>query len=151
MVKKLFISALLVLFIHCHKKPASLSLEYIVTPETVPTGGLLYRYLIVTNNGGKKATVNRIFIWDECIGGWRQGEVDTIINLTFQPPLTPVVNPGETDTLYWEYITMTNYGETDLRWRSVGVVDWDEHTDTDTAFYTILRAQSFKMSSRQAR
>jgi hypothetical protein len=149
MIKKLLICAIVILLIQCGKKPASLSVEFIVTPETVPSGELLYRYLIATNDGGKKASVNRITIWEECISGWRQGEIDTIIDLPIQPPFPPVeINPGKTDTLFSGYIMETNYGETDLRWKSVGVVDWDGHTDSDSAFYMVLRAPSFKMTSR---
>ncbi|MEO0114630.1 MAG: hypothetical protein ABIK93_04050 [candidate division WOR-3 bacterium] len=146
MIKKFLVFILIMLLIACKKKPGPLSVELIVTPSELRSGENIYRYLIVKNEGGK-VSVNRFCIWEECINGWNQGEVDTIINLSFSAPLIPEVKPGETDTLYWEYITVFNWGESDLEWKSVAVVDWDGNTDSDTAIYTVKKAPIFKSAS----
>jgi len=139
----IFIFILVGFSLFCQKREGGgsvFSVEMSATPSVVRSGEYLYRCLTAKNQGRKTIKIYRMSVWEECIGGWREGESDTLIDWSFSPPLVPEVKPGRTDTLFWLYSPVYNEGESDLEWRCIGRLDWDERVDSDTTSYLIRKA-----------
>lgn len=134
----LFVCALVLVGTGCHKKPGPISVQNVISPATVESGGYVNWEILVTNPGGK-ATISRIHCSETCIQGWAEGyyggEADAPLSVTN-------VGPNATEVVYATTAECLNTGADDIVIQNTVTVYSDGGTATDVTTYTIVCAKT---------